>query len=285
MNTNSFTKIPNDLMSRTDLSAIDKLVYCRIVDFRPNTKDGLRFVQYHTLAPLLGVDKQVVYRSIKKLKRLGLLEVSQSTRGAKIRVIKNDDAGDQAISGNVCVIKFDDACVIKNDDAITQTINPDLKEFQNTILKGIPEGEYEREISPETHTLKEDDRQAASSFRVSQTNPKIQDAGDQASGEQTLRTIPLQQEFHSGNVGSGIQDLKSKQNSIQETDKPLANQPSLSMKSTVIVVDRQAATTLPVMPALPENPRSLSQEISNRNLSQQELKIKIAKDQISLAFA
>ena len=117
-----YAYVPEQFLSRKDLSYLDKLIYIRIVGFcRNNNYNNTCFASNGYFANLFGVKPKAIFVTIKKLKDLGLINV---------KYIKNENLVKQrsiTLTSNVWNQISNDVVVNKEEDV------PYMKEYNNKI--------------------------------------------------------------------------------------------------------------------------------------------------------
>lgn len=117
-----YAYVPEQFLSRKDLSYLDKLIYIRIVGFcRNNNYNNTCFASNGYFANLFGVKPKAISVTIKKLKDLGLINV---------KYIKNENLVKQrsiTLTSNVWKGISNDVVVNKEEDV------PYMKEYNNKI--------------------------------------------------------------------------------------------------------------------------------------------------------
>lgn len=87
----TYTKIPDIIANRQDLSWNEKAVYARIFRYAKYMHDWT-YVTYRTLGESLGLPERSVMRAARFLKEKGLIEVRKSTRGNHIKCLDMNQA-------------------------------------------------------------------------------------------------------------------------------------------------------------------------------------------------
>ena len=117
-----YAYVPEQFLSRKDLSYLDKLIYIRIVGFcRNNNYNNTCFASNGYFANLFGVKPKTISVTIKKLKDSGLINV---------KYIKNENLVKQrsiTLTSNVWKGISNDVVVNKEEDV------PYMKEYNNKI--------------------------------------------------------------------------------------------------------------------------------------------------------
>lgn len=117
-----YAYVPEQFLSRKDLSYLDKLIYIRIVGFcRNDNYNNTCFASNGYFANLFGVKPKAISVTINKLKDLGLINV---------KYIKNENLVKQrsiTLTSNVWNQISNDVVVNKEEDV------PYMKEYNNKI--------------------------------------------------------------------------------------------------------------------------------------------------------